>query len=842
MKIGLKINSLEYEDNISSLENLEINLNGNSLLLIKGDTGSGKTTLLKVFCGLIPFIQEADFKGNITIDGKKRGFKFLKGLSCFCSQEPENQFIMSNIENEVFFNLNSREKERANRLLSVFDLERFKDKSVKDLSTGQRKLISLIPILASDKPLKILDEPTANLDIENKNKLKLILSDLKKDNLVIISTHDSCFDNISNKTVYLNNLSEIAKPIVKFNLKKGEKIISLEEISVVSPDNFFSLENISLEISQGDIFGIFGSNGSGKTTLINLISGKIKQDSGKLDIKKGVKISLVTQEPEKQLFANSVLEEVMLSGNLNEKQAVNQIKRCGLDSMLNKHPFFLSRGQKQLLLIISALSSNPDIIIFDELLTGIDKENGRKIIELMKEYYEKNNPAIILTDQDEKVFERIISNKINLDGKRLDRYSEGLVHEVYRKGNLVYKKVKDNFEEFKNKEHFHLEEKILNLLLKKGLPSAEVKGIQKLGDNYFLVENFIEGYQKEKRNLNSKEMAEILRFVAKVHKIKIKKYGEINSDLIGTEESWRNFILKRVKSNFRYLKSKNILNKHDINSLNGYLTNNLKEINYEGVGSLIITDLNPLNFFFKNEKLIGAIDIDHPLSGDSFYEWGALKWYHDDLFDFLLKNYKFNFDDIKKIFIYELMHAVSVIVWMNKNNLDIIRDVQKLKETIERIESDLITLSNLTLLVIKPEIIDKKELIKNELSKKGYEVIREENKQNFSKVVGDFYMKDYPNHYKMFKEAYLNCRFGDKFSIFILRKKSGNSIKDLKKEVGHYKNYQKKKDDSLRSVYGLDSSKNYKSEGFEMYFNGFHKINDLEDFIYHLKLLKIRLI
>ncbi len=845
MNIELKIKSLGYQSNpLMELENLNLNLKSGDILLIKGDTGAGKTTILKVFCGLIPFVQKSDFEGYVKINGRPADFNLLRKASSFCSQEPENQFLMSNVENEILFNLNSTEREKATELLSFFNLADLKNKSVKDLSAGQRKIISLIPVLASDKKIKILDEPSSNLDIENKNKLKGLIRKFEKDNIFIISSHDILFDDIANKYVNLGGKPEKKEVVFNLKINRNEKVLSLKDVGVNSPDNFFSLQHISFEIFSGDIFGIFGPNGSGKTTLINLISGRAKKSSGEFNLRKALKISLVMQEPEKQLFSNTVLGEVMLSGKLNESEALKLLEKAGLKYLAAEHPFFLSRGQKQILLIIATLNSNPDIIIFDELMTGIDAKNGMKILELIKEYYEKNHPTIILTDQDDYPYKNFISDKFFLEKNRLDRYSEGLVHYVYKKGDLIYKKVKENFVDFKGEDHFILEKKVLELLKKKGITSANVRGIEKVGGDFYLVEDFITGYQKGKGELNPHEIDEILKFVDNVHKIKLKGYGEVSGNLCGKYKTWRDFISRSLRKNTSYLVSKEVISQELADSAEAIVLNNLSLLEYRFRGSVVLTDLNPMNFFFNNnQRLTGAIDIDHPISGDPLYEYGCLRWYQDDIFTYLANARDFSFEDLKKILIYEALCGISVISWMHMNNLDIEGDTARLKNKLDSIERSLISLSDLSLLIVKPEAIPKIDSIKKELNKMGYETIKEVKKGNFLSLVQKLYEKDYSKKDILsFREAYAKSGLGESYLALILRRKSGNTIENLKVAVGDYKEYQKKRDSSLRCRFGLPSSHNFKSGKFTMYFNGFHKIDSIEDFIYHLNLLKIGLI
>ncbi len=105
------------------------------------------------------------------------------------------------------------------------------------------------------------------------------------------------------------------------------------------------------------------------------------------------------------------------------------------------------------------------------------------------------------------------------------------------------------------------------------------------------------------------------------------------------------------------------------------------------------------------------------------------------------------------------------------------------------------------------------------------------------------YFYDYPKKYsRLFREAYKSSPFGERFYVLILKNKYKNSIESLKEDVGNYKHYQTRKENTLRGIYGLPESNNYKSGKFKMFFNGFHKVDNTEDFIKHLDILKISII
>lgn len=195
------------------------------------------------------------------------------------------------------------------------------------------------------------------------------------------------------------------------------KILKLENVTKrykTKVENLTILNNINLEISEGDLVSIQGKSGSGKTTLLNLI--------GLLDTKYEGKIDYVNHINEKNLEkirAKNVgfvfqfhyllpeftaLENVMLPAlALKEKEKVKIEKRAkellevvGLKDRLNFYPSELSGGQKQRVAIARALINQPKIILADEPTGNLDDENSQKINNLFIKLNKEEKQTIIL--------------------------------------------------------------------------------------------------------------------------------------------------------------------------------------------------------------------------------------------------------------------------------------------------------------------------------------------------------------------------------------------------------------------------------------------------------------
>ncbi len=145
------------------------------------------------------------------------------------------------------------------------------------------------------------------------------------------------------------------------------------------------LDDVSFSIKKGEYVGLIGPNGAGKTSLIKLILGFNKPTKGSLEIASNINIGYV---PQSYTLSNvvpiSVAEVLKMSGIGSKEQLSASLKKVGLnDDFLHKNFHQLSGGQKQRVIIARALCQNPDLIIFDEPLNGVDFETKLKIYELL---------------------------------------------------------------------------------------------------------------------------------------------------------------------------------------------------------------------------------------------------------------------------------------------------------------------------------------------------------------------------------------------------------------------------------------------------------------------------
>lgn len=285
----------------------------------------------------------------------------------------------------------------------------------------------------------VLDEPSSNLDIDGILMLKDVISQWKKEGkTVVIAEHRLWFlKEVTDKVIYLKEgrieekwpgreffaqesdfYKERGLRSVKYmepvlnGISKNCQSMVLEKVAYRYAKNREALNIPRLEIPIGQVVAIVGHNGAGKSTFVQCMCGLLKHDKSVLTVgekqyKGRKRINLcypVMQDVNHQLFAESVIDEVLLSME-NEDTAVAEkyLKDMDIFQFRNDHPMALSGGQKQRVAIASALASQRDILIFDEPTSGLDYRHMEQVAKSIKYLKDKGKTVLIVTHDTELI-------------------------------------------------------------------------------------------------------------------------------------------------------------------------------------------------------------------------------------------------------------------------------------------------------------------------------------------------------------------------------------------------------------------------------------------------------
>lgn len=178
-----------------------------------------------------------------------------------------------------------------------------------------------------------------------------------------------------------------------------------------------AVNNVNLEIEEGELVCVMGHTGSGKSTLIQHFNGLLMPTSGKIyldgeDIwkdKKKIrdvrfKVGLVFQYPEYQIFEETVFKDIAfgpknmgLSEDEIKKRVYETAEDIGLPlESMERSPFEMSGGQKRRVAIAGVMAMRPRVLILDEPTAGLDPKGRDKILKLIKAYQQKTKSTVLI--------------------------------------------------------------------------------------------------------------------------------------------------------------------------------------------------------------------------------------------------------------------------------------------------------------------------------------------------------------------------------------------------------------------------------------------------------------
>ncbi|MBW4081530.1 ABC transporter ATP-binding protein [Paenibacillus sp. S150] len=190
-------------------------------------------------------------------------------------------------------------------------------------------------------------------------------------------------------------------------------MIEFDNVFKSYQDSSYVLENLSLSIMPGELFGFLGPNGAGKTTTLRMLTGIAKPDQGEIRIN-GWNIATHPLQAKKQfgfvpdnhdlflrvkgmLYLNFMADIYEVSGPERKKIIHDLAERFEMTDHLNQQIRSYSHGMKQKISIIGALLHSPKVLILDEPMTGLDPKATYELKKMMQEHTAQGNSVLFST-------------------------------------------------------------------------------------------------------------------------------------------------------------------------------------------------------------------------------------------------------------------------------------------------------------------------------------------------------------------------------------------------------------------------------------------------------------
>ncbi len=451
---------------VRALDNVNLQVEKGEIHALVGENGAGKSTLMNVLSGVHRY---GSYDGNIMYKGEECRFKDIrdsetKGIAIIHQELAlvpymtigENIFLGNELGSKSSVNWD-KTYQRADELLKTVGLDESSRTLIKDIGVGKQQMVEIAKALAKDVELLILDEPTASLNETDSNKLLDLLLKFKEEGLtsIIISHKLNEIEYVADKITIIRDGSTIetlekdVDEISEDRIIKGmvgrelvdrfpkRKDINIGKVNLEVKDwtvyhPLFTerkvVDNVSINVRQGEVVGISGLMGAGRTELGMSIFGKSygSQISGELIVngkevvlnsaKQAIdnKLAYITEDRKGNglILTNPIrvnttmakLDKVSHNQIIDIDQEVTVSKeykgklntRC---TSVEQSVGNLSGGNQQKVLLSKWMFADPDIMILDEPTRGIDVGAKYEIYSIINQLVAEGKSVIMISSE-----------------------------------------------------------------------------------------------------------------------------------------------------------------------------------------------------------------------------------------------------------------------------------------------------------------------------------------------------------------------------------------------------------------------------------------------------------
>ena len=504
--LSVKFNTDSGE--VNAVNGISFNIKKGETLALVGESGSGKSVTARGIIRLLASNAVLSEETKITFDGKnintysEKEYQKIRGKKIsMIFQEPMSSLNpIYTIENQISEVLKIHDKysdkELKNKCLELLKQVQMPEPESRlsqyphQLSGGQRQRIMIAIAIANNPDLLIADEPTTALDVTVQTEILKLLQSLQKkyQMSILFITHDLTIvrqisDRVcvmfngeiketgNTKEIFKNPQDDYTKHLLSSEPEErdlfydinGKNIITGKDLNItfntkvrVAGRNktlsINAVNNISLNLKEGETLGIVGESGSGKTTLgqtllrlvdresnteisghINFFDDKIDQLTRRQFKPFRNQMQIVFQDPyaslNPRLSVKQIIEEgLIVAQNIkNKKERLDKIEtimnEVGLEpSSMQRFPHEFSGGQRQRIAIARSFVLNPKFVLLDEPTSALDLSIQKQILELLLQLQKNHKTTYIFISHDLRVIRSISHNLIVMkDGSILEQ-------------------------------------------------------------------------------------------------------------------------------------------------------------------------------------------------------------------------------------------------------------------------------------------------------------------------------------------------------------------------------------------------------------------------------------
>jgi len=362
-----------------------------------------------------------------------------------------------------------KRRELQKHIYKMFHIEHLLDKYIILLSSGELRKFKLASTLFANPRILIMDNPFIGLDAGTRDQLKELLKELSLENslqiILVLSKSDDIPDfithivEVKNMKVYpkvkladyINNRQAIPSRVLskeyeqeiinlpyKGNEYHTKEVVKMDKVCIKYGERTI-LDHLDWTVMNGESWALSGQNGAGKSTLLSLICADNPQSyacditlfdnprgSGESiwDIKKH--IGYVSPEMHRAYQRDMPAIRIVASGmkdsvGLYMKPSDEEIEQCnfwmkifGLDKIQDRTFLKLSSGEQRLVLLARAFVKDPELLILDEPLHGLDNTNRRMVKDIIETFCKRRNKTMIIVTHYKEELPNCIDHEIHL--------------------------------------------------------------------------------------------------------------------------------------------------------------------------------------------------------------------------------------------------------------------------------------------------------------------------------------------------------------------------------------------------------------------------------------------